>query len=515
MRCANDQTNPVAKMIVTSTGASVAGSTMVAYHAGNSSAFGAGYEVFMTNFRITAKQSYSVELLLANNASTQAGTYSANFDKVQLWSVTDPNPLAQTSATIVQNGSFESPGTGLPTSWSGTGTSTSMLEQFSEGKVGLALTTTSSNPLVTQGNLPNMTISGQSYIMTYWGRITNPNNQAEIGVRDVTTSRGMSHSIVTSTTGASRSFSLGSIPGNPTDDIEIDLYNLPASTTSLAYFDNISIVPAYSTLPVAGWTTTGNVVATNAGGNSGNGFVVTCAKLTGNGASMSQDILNFTPDSGYGATIVAQTSDANTTALVEFQDNGTTFASFPISNGDGSVSFTSYPFFPFTTPALGHRLTEKITVTTSTNGSVYCYGNTVAEQWPQQVHEGILGGIMLQFANLVYTNPQLQSMMWNGNSFLVLADQYTNFAASYLFTKWNNSSSDIYWHQLTGTLDGNNGTGTYSFPLGTSTTFYTGRSLPYNQNMAYAVMLYDLYQAETLYNQRFPGTYSQTVLDQE
>jgi hypothetical protein len=115
---------------------------------------------------------------------------------------------------------------------------------------------------------------------------------------------------------------------------------------------------------------------------------------------------------------------------------------------------------------------------------LHAYSLLVAEQWEHQVHEGNIGAVMLRFANKVYADASLTA------AYQTKADTYRDFVADHLFHKW-----DGMYQQISGTDGSNNGKATYLFPAGFSTEWFPTRSLPANMNMAYARMLYELYDA--------------------
>jgi hypothetical protein len=100
------------------------------------------------------------------------------------------------------------------------------------------------------------------------------------------------------------------------------------------------------------------------------------------------------------------------------------------------------------------------------------------------VHEGVIASPILRFVNAVYADAALHA------AYLTKADTYRNFIADNLVHKW-----DPYWKQISGSDGSNNGTGVYIFPAGFSTEWFPTRSLPHNQYLAFARMLYLLYDA--------------------
>src|SRR5690606_34322763 len=96
--------------------------------------------------------------------------------------------------------------------------------------------------------------------------------------------------------------------------------------------------------------------------------------------------------------------------------------------------------------------------------SMYIYNTFAAMSWEQMVHEANVMNPLLEFANLVYDDPDLQP------AYKTKADAYRNFAADHIAFKW-----DDQWRQITGTDGANNGTGVYISDELFHTSFSPGR----------------------------------------
>jgi hypothetical protein len=195
-----------------------------------------------------------------------------------------------------------------------------------------------------------------------------------------------------------------------------------------------------------------------------------------------QELYNYKPNSKYGVSFAGLAS-AGAAGQVRVYDvtASATLGSWSFSNTDK----LTYVFGNYVTPAAGHELILEVSLTSGSAGNkIWLDSFKLGQFWDQMVQEGIILSPVLRFVNAVKEDSALHA------AYLTKAQTYTEFVADNMIDKWN-----IYWKQISGTDGADNGTGLYIMPAGFSTEWAPGRSLPHNQYLAYARMLYLLHDA--------------------
>lgn len=438
-----------------------------------------GYERYTFNFTAPASGStLQLRLGLVDNSKTG---YKIKFDAVSVKQVSgEPGEL-------VANGTFESTNPGdstLPAQWTrfqgnaSTVYSAIGINKAYDGARGLAITNDN-----TMWHRLEQTIAytpSTSYVVSFNGRVTDSRFPGKVEVYNVTDATVMGVYSFSSTTYGKYRFGF-TAPATAGKTIQLRIYADSYTNFGTTYVDNVSI-KGLQQKEIAAWSTNRTYLSSVAVSGSNANWT---AEMIPNGVSvpqMTQTMLNYKPNTLY-QTIVSAKGSPGASALVQVYDEttSTVLGSATIANSD-TFRDTS---FDFMTPASGHTLRFDVSMPSGASGQrMYINSVSASQKMGYQVHDGLIGAALLRFANAVYANPVLSS------SYVLKADAYKDFVAAELFHKW-----DGQWHQITGVDGSDNGTGVYTFPTGFTDETFSGRSLPHNQYLAYAWMLYQLYDA--------------------
>lgn len=392
----------------------------------------------------------------------------------------------------ITNGTFETAASSdatLPNGWTrGAGTSSvdaylsSVMNTYYNGAKGAAVQSSPSGDKTLEQTVKY--VPGADFVLTFWGRTSNPGGPAVVDVYNATDGATLESVSIPATAWTPYALRF-TAPAAVGKTLKVRV-TAPASTSgAIGYVDLMSLKPLAWT-DAAGWTRAG--VPLSSAHRS------TDASIFADGAGLElvresaaapkavQELYNYKPDKTYGILFMAAAS-AGATGFVAVRDNtaGTTLGSWSFTNTGKLQPITGQ----FQTPAAGHKVTVEATVSSSGIGhKAWVDSVTTGEYWEQMVHEGIIAAPVLRFVNAVHADAALQA------DYLAKADSYLDFIADNLPHKW-----DAYWKQTSGTDGANNGTGVYIFPNGFSTEWFPGRSLPHNQYLAFARMLYLLHDA--------------------
>lgn len=327
---------------------------------------------------------------------------------------------------------------------------------------------------------------GTTYVLSYWGRASNPNSPGRVDIYNETDGVVLSADTLTDLSWKQR-FLTFTAPSAAGKTLKVRMTQPASGGGNLSYFDLTSLKPLLKT-EAAGWTREAGTTLTAAHRSTdatlfsdGGGL-----ELVHDGVSApktSQALLNYKPNDKYGLSFSGKVAAAGTTGQVRVYDKTTSTAlgAWTFSNTDKLTIVAG----DFQTPAAGHDLVVEVSIPSGSAGqTVWADSFTVGPYWEQMVHEGVIATPILRFVNAVYANAALHA------AYSAKADTYRNFIADNLVHKW-----DPYWKQVSGTDGANNGTGVYIFPAGLSTNWFPSRSLPHNQYLAFASMLYLLYDA--------------------
>ncbi len=320
--------------------------------------------------------------------------------------------------------------------------------------------------------------------MTLWSRTTDPRYPATIDIYNETDSVILASANLEGTLWAKTSlmFDAPAVSGK-TLKVRFSRPASPGSTTS--YIDEVSL-EALTKTEAAGWTRESTPLANAHRINDSTLFADDWGlRLVHDGVSapvISSPLHNYSPDSEYGISFSGKVTPG-TTGQIRIVDRTTsaTLASWNITATDRMAPV----YDRFSLPAAGHDVALEVTIVSGSEGqTAWVDAIVVGQLLEHMVHEGLIGSNMLRFANAVYADSSLHT------DYLAKADTYRNFVADNLVHKW-----DLWWRQIGGSDGSNNGAGVYIFPSGFSTEWFPARSLPHNQYLAFAEMLYELYDA--------------------
>jgi hypothetical protein len=447
-----------------------------------------GFQRVLFNF--TAPSSGSIQIRLALEKYDASG-YKARFDGISVKEVVDHPQEA------VLNGTFEATAAGdstLPanwTRWQSNSTNARVvtgINNFYNGPAnpkGLAITTDG-----TQWRVMEQTIAytpSQKYLLSFYGRVSDPRYGGFIDVLNATDNTVLSSYTFKNSVWEQHRIGF-TAPSAAGKTVKVRLYQAQWNINDFtSYFDVVSVKPVVQKEP-AGWSrgslALANAHATNESGVNpyGDWGLELIHDGTGVPQQLSQELTNYAPSSKYGFRVTAKVSPGASGAIrIIDVTTGSTLGSTSVSDSTSFKDYTAY----FDTPVAGHNLRADIYLTGSTPGhKIWISSARAAQSFEFVVHDGMIGWSMLRYVNAVYAN------QWLDNSYKLKADTYRDFVADNLFFKW-----DAHWHQLTGTDGSNNGTGVYSVPSGYSNPEFPSRTLPHNQYLALAKMLYLLYDA--------------------
>ncbi|QNK57225.1 carbohydrate binding domain-containing protein [Paenibacillus sp. PAMC21692] len=255
----------------------------------------------------------------------------------------------------------------------------------------------------------------------------------------------------------------------------------------IAYFDTL-LLRLVAPSEAAGWERIDTPVerANRINGAIGGSAQAWIYALSDDGvsrASVSQTIYNYAPEESYAFLVTAKASPGATGVIRVVDDTSSTvLAETTFSNSNG------YAMTPlvFETPSGGHviRLELAPAAGSSLGDQIYISQVEGGQQWDQMVQEANIVNPMLRFADMVKRDPSLHA------DYLTYAEDYIAYVAEQIVHKW-----DPYWRQISGVDGQNNGVGIYIIPNGLSTEWFPGRTLAHNQYLAFARMLYLLYDA--------------------
>lgn len=445
-----------------------------------------GYERYVFNFDAPASGTVKIRLGLLDYS--QSG-FKARFDGISIKAVeSDP-------AELVQNGGFEIPDTGdasLPKYWnrfqsnSATAYLVSGINKAFSSANGLAITNTSSVWKVLEQALSYT--PSQSYTVSFRGRTADDRYGGRVEIYNATDSVVLGSHIFHDTHYEKYNFSF-TAPAVPGKTVKIRLLSQSYANTGTFYFDEVSVVPFAAREPAA-WTRASgslpnahinNIPLTGFNGAASHNWHL---ELTHDGTTLprvSQYVLNYKPSSLYRFVIDAFVSAGATGAIRIVDETSSTVLASMTFNNNASLQSA---ILNFDTPVSGHTLRADIYMPSGSGGDkIYATRASASQVMDFLVHDALIGSALLRFVNAVYADPDLPPGYGDK------ADEYRDFVADHLFHK-----HDDHWRQITGTDGSNNGTGVYIFPeLGES--YFGSRSLPHNQYMAMARMLYLLYDA--------------------
>ncbi|MDF2657694.1 MAG: hypothetical protein K0Q94_485 [Paenibacillus sp.] len=414
--------------------------------------------------------------------------FTAYFDDIVLTPGLPPKEF-------VSNGGFQTVTSGLPNGWSlspGTTTSDISFDTNSvSGRNDLVIhsNTTSSRGL--EQTIATNYTPGYTYFVSFEGYSSALNgNRAYVDIYDVTAGTALYVQTLDSTSLNNYKFSF-TAPGTNGHTLKIRLQQPEAAVSTSSYFNLLSMKPL-ARYEASGWTRVGTTKLVNAHQrfdpllfNDSWGY-----ELISDSTSQSivaQRLWNYKPNVKYGLQFSAKTSGSSTIARARIADytsnsTGTTIASLDFSTTDNLFKLYG---FDFTTPATaGRDLRVEFSIPSGASGDTLWIDDANAAQYfHQMVDEANIGSSLLRFANLVYDNATL-------SNYKTTADAYVDFVANNLVDTYDND-----WVQITGTDLLNNGSGIYTMPGGFSTERSPARSLPHNQYLTFARMLYLLYDA--------------------
>lgn len=395
---------------------------------------------------------------------------------------------------LLVNGGFESEGA-LPDGWQILGAATGVYRSTApadvfNGNAAIVISSDAGPSRLVQ----RLTVTpGVSYLIDYYATTNEGQTQARLEVADGATGTKIGGGTRAHVAGYERYVKVFTAPPSGIVDVRLGLQHYTNPGWSVR-FDGISLRELGAAQPcstiarteMAAWspnTDSGSAFRTNDPAAGGTAAVSGCtwvARLVNSGATapqISQVIENYEPDRPYGLSAKFRGSRAGLRVVDETTNTVLVDEQFP---GDGFLERYVY----FRTPPAGHRLRADIYLADSTPGAAVSVKDAFAgELFEQMVHEANVMIPVLQFVNAVYDDPALAR--YRGT-----ADRYTAFIAENLTHKW-----DSEWRQVTGVDGADNGQGVYAFPPGLSTEWFPSRSLPYNQFLVYANMLYWLADA--------------------
>ncbi|MDG0810387.1 carbohydrate binding domain-containing protein [Cohnella rhizosphaerae] len=323
-------------------------------------------------------------------------------------------------------------------------------------------------------------------MLSFRGRTTRPDAAGTVEIYNETATASLA-AVAFSGTAWKKQSIVFTAPAASGQTLKLRALMPPTSTGEVGFVDVFSLKPLEYT-EAAGWTRdAGTSLAAAHRSNDAVRFPADDAglELVHDGTSdpiVYQEIYNYAPNARYGISFAGLAS-AGAAGEVRIYDRtaSTVLGSWTFNNSDSFA--TAYE--SFMTPAADHELLLEVGIPSGAAGdTVWLDSFKLGQYWEQMVQEGIILTPILRFANAVKEDEELHA------AYLTKAEQYTEFAADNMVHKW-----DPYWRQLTGTDGSDNGTGLYIMPPGFSTEVAPGRSLPHNQYLAYARMLYLLYDA--------------------
>lgn len=443
--------------------------------------FHVGFERYILNFTAPASGTLSIRLGLENYSGSG---YKARFDQASI-KLADDFP-----GEVVQNRFFELLDSGDSTmadNWSRWYLSDSSnihvaddINEYHSGSKGLAVTTNNTSWEIAE---QTMTYTpSQEYAVTYWARVTDARYGAMVELYNATDDLVIAYDTVYNTAWTQKRFNF-TAPASSGKTLKIRLYQTNWDTAFTAFFDEVSVKPVQITYPAA-WSS--NVALSQAHlTNSGvaNPVGDWGLELVHNGVDdpiVAQELINYKPNSDYQYSVVAKVTSGATGRIRVYDDTtDTTLGQTTFTNNSGFQTQT----INFTTPAANHEVRIEIYMILGSNGQkLYAISARAAQYAWAQVNEARIGYAFLKFVEQIDDDPSLAA------AYGTKADEYRDFVADELFRKY-----DDYWRQITGSDGSDNGTGVYVFPDGFSMEYFPSRSLPHNMYMAYARMLYLLY----------------------
>ncbi len=326
---------------------------------------------------------------------------------------------------------------------------------------------------------------GTSYVLTYQGRTTHPSYPGAMEVINETDNVVLASSSYSSNKWLKQSvaFTAPTVEGKT---LKIRISQPISSSGSVGYVDVVALKSLDHT-EAAGWTRSSTTTLEEAHRTTDTTIFSDEAGLEliykdSTAPVIYQELYNYRPNVEYGISFSGKVS-ASAAGQIRIYDKtaAAVLGSWSFTNSDKLTLLIGQ----FQTPAANHELVVEVSVSSATVGDTVWVDNIdVGEQWEHMVHEGVILSPILQFVNMVIADPSLHA------AYLAKAQTYRDFAANNFVHKW-----DPYWKQITGTDGSNNGSGVYIFPEGFSTEWFPGRSLPHNQYLAFARMLYLLYDA--------------------
>ncbi|RAV21423.1 hypothetical protein [Paenibacillus contaminans] len=426
----------------------------------------------------------TLKVRLYQNRFDLAG-FSSYYDNFQLYTSSPNNALLNTGFETVSASDAT-----MPQNWSrlaGTTSSDAYLvtgiNNYYTGQRGFAIT---ASPLSVKGIEQSVSYKpGATYNLTYQGRTTNPSVPGVMEIYNESDDVVIASNTYKGTRWTKQSIQF-TAPNQLGKSIKIRFTQPLSATSSSSYVDLISLTAALPS-EVAAWTrsdTTSLAEAHRATDSTifTDDYGLKLVYLDSTPPVIAQELYNYRPNVEYGISFGALASPGAVGQVrVVDRTTATTLGSWNFSNTT-RLAVTEGVFH---TPAAGHDIVVEVSIPSGTAGhTVWLDTFEVGEQWEHMVHEGVIMSPILRFVNIVLADPALHA------AYLTKAEGYRDFAANHLFDKW-----EPYWKQITGTDGANNGSGVYIIPEGLSTEQFPGRSLPHNQYLAFAQMLYLLHDA--------------------
>lgn len=326
---------------------------------------------------------------------------------------------------------------------------------------------------------------GAVYVLSYRGRAVDTNYPGIVEVFNETDNTVLAASTYSSLKWSNRTivFTAPDVIGKA---IKIRISQPVSSNGAIGYVDDISLKRLAHT-EAAAWTrssetTLAEAHRTNDSAIFSDGGGLELVYVDATAPLIYQEMYNYKPYMNYGISFSAKASTgAAGQVRVYDKTTSTSLGSWSFGNTDKLTTVNG----EFQTPEAGHDLIVEVSIPSGSTGDmIWVDSFELGQQWEHMVHEGVIMSPVLRFVNKVIADPSLHV------AYLTKAHTYRNFVADHLVHKW-----DPYWKQISGTDGANNGLGVYLFPAGFSTELFPGRSLPHNQYLAFAQMLYLLYEA--------------------
>jgi hypothetical protein len=426
----------------------------------------------------------NLKIRLYQNSWNLTG-FTSYFDDLQLY--------MSLPASAISNGGFETVDGSdptLPQHWSRLAGTTSTdahvatgINNYYTGTKGVIIQASASAVKGLEQNVSY--VPGATYVLSYMGRATIPNAEGVVEVFNETDNVVLAASTFSDLKWTKRSF-VFTAPSVVGKTIKLRISQAVSSGGGYGYVDVISLQRLLHT-EAAGWTRSYPTTLAEAHRTNASTVFSEDAGLElihgGTAAPvLFQELYNYRPNSPYGISFSGKASSgASGQVRVYDKSTATTLGSWSFTNTDKLTVKNG----EFQTPAAGHELIVEVSIPVGTAGhTIWVDSFELGEQWEHMVHEGVIMSPVLRFVNKVIADPSLHA------AYLSKALTYRDFAGNNLFHKW-----DSYWRQISGTDGADNGTGVYLFPEGFSTEQFPGRSLPHNQYLAFAQMLYLLYDA--------------------